>query len=76
MYITDFSMTIFQAGAFDDAGDVTVNFEVDKDDNRKTCIHQNEGDVEHQIFLDGRKSVLDLVKALTFLLENGWEDGV
>ena len=74
MYINGFSITIGQMGAFDDADDVTVNFEVDEQDNRKTYIYQNEGEVKHQIFLDGKGVVLDLIKALTFLLENGWEE--
>ena len=74
MYINDFSLTIYQCGSFDDAEDVTVTFEVDEKENRKVFIRQSEGDVQHEIFLDGKSAVLDLMKALSFLIKNGWED--
>jgi hypothetical protein len=76
MLIDDVRMDILQRGAFDDAGTVTVSFEVDID--RKVYIKQFEtegdGEKEHVIFLGGQAAVRDLVKALKFLLKNGWEE--
>ncbi len=81
MYIDTILMTINQhGGAFDDANPVTVTLEVDENDNRKIYITQHEDGSDgeepkdHLIFLDGKVAVQDLMKVLTFILKNAWED--